>query len=121
MSALDLVRLLEVRASVNLTIRAANERPLIRWADDYAVEERRAAREDRAPVLPPPPDQRAERAGERTIESFARTVKAMFVAAHRHGKITYLLWTAAPVDGTRMGGRVARWVDRAARWATDPC
>lgn len=97
-SEADLMRLLEIRASTNLRVRAANERALASWANACAAEERRAARERRAPQLPPVPDQAPEQVNERTIESFARTTRAMFVAAHRYGKIPYQPWTPAVGD-----------------------
>jgi hypothetical protein len=89
----DLVALLDVRASTNLTIRAANERAMVRWATAMDKEQDAASRAGREPVLTAPPELREEKVEARTIEAFAQTVRSALKDAHLHQKIGFQPWT----------------------------
>jgi hypothetical protein len=94
----DLILLLETRATTNLRSRKANHAAMTRWATICDNEGALAAKHGRSPMLPPPPEPRPEEATERTIEAFARVVKAMFDAAYKRKLIPYLPCTPSVDD-----------------------
>jgi len=61
----DLLVLLDRRRATDLRTRAANERRVAKWQGAVAKDGRRAAREQRTPVLPPVPSLQREEASAR--------------------------------------------------------
>ncbi|MTV26662.1 site-specific integrase [Nitriliruptoraceae bacterium ZYF776] len=89
----DLLAFLEYRERSNRNIAARNERLMARWVKAVEKEERRAAREGRAPTLPEPPVMEAEVAEPRTVEAAGKLLKAMLTAAKGREWIDYQPWT----------------------------
>ena len=96
----DLLRFLEIRERTNRNIRSSNEAAMASWTRQVKKEEDRAAKEGRAPDLPPPPTLEPERASSRTVESVAKLVKSMFEEAASRGWIDYQPWTRDVDDRT---------------------
>jgi hypothetical protein len=94
----DLLAFLEYRERSNRNIAARNERLMTRWVEAVEQEERRAAREGRAPALPETPVMEAEVAEPRTVEAAGKLLKAMLTAAKERGWIDYQPWTKAVDD-----------------------